>query len=31
MNFFFGIENQIFKSELTIPRFKNKSKKIGNK
>ena len=30
MNFFFGIKNKRFKSEITIPRFKNKSK-VDNK
>ena len=26
MNFFFGVKNQVFESEITIPRFKNKGK-----
>ena len=30
MNFFFGIKNKRFKSEITIPRFKNKGK-VDNK
>ena len=31
MNLFFGIKNNLFKSELTIPKFKNRSKKIDKK
>jgi hypothetical protein len=30
MNFFFGVNNKTFKSELQIPLFKNRSKKIEN-
>ena len=30
MNYFFGINNNIFKSEIQIPRFRNRSLKTSN-